>query len=70
MKRVSLTKKRKELHLKSKDVAKSVGINPAHYSRIETGKNNPSLDIAIIIAKFYKVEVAEFENLFKKDDNK
>ena len=46
-----LYERRMELRLTQKDVAKKCRITPSYYSMVENGKEKPSLEMAIKIAK-------------------
>ena len=46
-----LRERRLELRLTQKDVAKKCGITDGYYSMVENGKEKPSLEMAIKIAK-------------------
>jgi transcriptional regulator with XRE-family HTH domain len=59
-KREWLRKARKETGLSTQGIAEIFGISPTHYNDIENGKRNPSIDLSIIIAEFFKIPVLEF----------
>lgn len=50
---------RKKNDLKQETIARVLKISPAQYSRIESGKNELSLDKAIILADYYKISLDE-----------
>jgi len=50
MKRERLFQKRKEMSLTQAEVAKKAGIDRTAYTRIEGGKRNPSVEVALKIA--------------------
>ena len=52
---------RKELRLSQSDLAKSVGVRTETIGRLENGKYNPSLRLAMDIANVFGVSV---ENVF------
>lgn len=49
--RQKLFEARKSANLTHEDMAEKLGISRAHYTHIELGTRNPSLEIAIEIAK-------------------
>jgi len=46
------------------EVAVDVNCDAGNLSRIETGKQNPSLDLAAALSKFFKNEISEMEILY------
>lgn len=50
---------RKELGLKQSDLAKYVGVRTETIGRLENGKYNPSLKLAMDIAKIFNVSVED-----------
>lgn len=59
-KREWLLKARKEKGFSTQGIAEIFGISPTHYNDIENGKRNPSIDLSIVIAEFFKIPVLEF----------
>lgn len=45
--------------LTHEDVAKAIGISRSHYGLIENGNRNPSFEVALRLAKFFKVSIKE-----------
>lgn len=41
-------------------LAEQVSVTPSHLSEIETGKNTPSLDLAIKLSRITSIEVERF----------
>jgi putative transcriptional regulator len=56
-KRNYLLKKRKEMMLTQSQVAEKLGISQVYYSELERGVKNPSLEVAIIVADFFEINV-------------
>lgn len=54
--RIHMKKRRLELGLTQKEVAKMAGLTRANYSHIETGKRDLNLDQMIAIAKALKID--------------
>ena len=52
-------KLRKELGLNQEEFAKAIRVSRQTISSIETGKYNPSLDLAFTIADFFGVTIEE-----------
>ncbi len=50
---------RKELGLNQEDFARAIRVSRQTVSSIETGKYNPSLDLAFIIADFFGKTIEE-----------
>ena len=50
---------RKQASLSQSKVAKIVGINETHYQKIEYGLLNPSVEVALLIAKTLHTPVEE-----------
>lgn len=65
MKRTFLTKIRQVNQLESKEVARAMGITCSHYSRIESGVNNPSWEIGCKLGEFFGINACK---LLKRDD--
>lgn len=65
MVRAKLRKARKSMGLSQYDIAKEVGIDRASYANIELGKRNPSLDVAMKIAKIVNKRI---EDIFLPSD--
>lgn len=53
--RKDLKKARKEARLTQKELASKIGITANHYSRIERGKANPSLETLKVLSKILKL---------------
>lgn len=66
MKRYKLLNFRKGKHLTQEELAKLAGIKRNYYGLIENGKRNPSLEIAMKIAKALNEKV---EDVFEKNIN-
>ena len=56
-----LRERRIELGLKTREIAEKLGISYQHYNDIETGRRNPSEELAYTMA--YQLEI-EIENFF------
>lgn len=50
---------RKKAHLSQAKVAEIVGINETHYQKIEYGLLNPSVEVALLLAKALHTTVEE-----------
>ncbi len=50
---------RKKAHLSQVKVAEIVGINETHYQKIEYGLLNPSVEVALLLAKALHTTVEE-----------
>ena len=57
---------RKEMHLQQSELADMVGVRRETIGKLENGKYNPSLKLAIDIARVFKKPV---EEVFIFDDN-
>jgi putative transcriptional regulator len=55
-----LKEKRKQKKYTVREVAKVLGCSWTHYSDIENGRRNPSLELAIKISKTYGFKVEKF----------
>lgn len=64
MQRSYLRKARTDRGLTAKQVAKAIGIEEEHMTRIERGVRNPSLDVALRLEEFYGIPISK---LFKRD---
>ncbi len=64
MQRSYLRKIRLERGLSATQVAKAIGIEEEHITRIERGVRNPSLDVALKLEEFYGIPIS---TLLKKD---
>ncbi|MCI8984314.1 MAG: helix-turn-helix transcriptional regulator [Hungatella sp.] len=60
-------KLRKALGLNQEDFAKSIRVSRQTVSAIETGKYNPSLELAFIIADFFGKTIEEIFIYERKD---
>jgi len=56
---------RKQMGLRQEDVAKSLGVTRQTINAIENDKYNPTLELAMKIAKFFNTSV---EEIFQLDD--
>ena len=52
-------KMRKDLGLRQKDLADAVGVSRQTINAVENGKDNPTLALALRLAKFLKTPVEE-----------
>ena len=52
-----LKKKRKELNIRQRDMAETLGIAPTYLSELENGKGNPGPDIFVKLASIYKIDL-------------
>lgn len=59
-KRVWLKELRKEKGLTVREIAPLLETSFSHYSDIENGRRNPSVDLCLKMAKFYDVSVLLF----------
>lgn len=59
MKREWLVKMRQEKKMSMREIAPLLGISFSHYSDIENGRRNPSLDLSLRMAAFFQIDVAE-----------
>lgn len=59
-KRDWLLQARKELGLTTKGIAEIFSISPTHYNDIENGKRNPSIDLSVDMAHYFKVPLTNF----------
>ena len=50
---------RKEMGLNQEDFAKAIRVSRQTVSSIETGKYNPSLELAFVIAEFFQKKIEE-----------
>lgn len=60
---------RKELGLNQEDFAKAIRVSRQTVSSIETGKYNPSLELAFIISDFFKKPIEEIFIYERKMEN-
>lgn len=51
---------RKQKGITVRDIAKQLDVSFSHYSGIENGKKNPSLQLALRISQYFKFKVEEF----------
>lgn len=56
---------RKQMDLRQEDVAKSLGVTRQTINAIENDKYNPTLELAMKLAKFFNTPV---EGIFQLDD--
>ena len=61
----NLKKIRQEKHIYQKDIAAATGICPRSISNIERGEYNPSLETALLLARYLNVAV---EDLFMLEE--
>jgi transcriptional regulator with XRE-family HTH domain len=59
-KREWLKKLRKEKGLSVREIAPLIGTSFSHYSDIENGRRNPSIDLSMKMAEFFSIEVSIF----------
>jgi DNA-binding XRE family transcriptional regulator len=57
IKRDWMKKFRSEKKMSIREMAESLGISHQHYNDIENGNRNPSIELAITMAEFFKVPV-------------
>lgn len=65
MQRSFMRQVRKSFGLTQQDVANIIGISRNHLGNIETGKHDPSWEIAVKLATLYKMSA---EKILKRDD--
>ncbi|WP_079708580.1 helix-turn-helix domain-containing protein [Paraliobacillus ryukyuensis] len=58
--------------LKSKFVAKKIGVSPGTYSEFETGKRNPRIEHLIVLRDLYNISLDDlfFNDMIAKRDLK
>ena len=61
---------RKKANIKQSELAEKIGISEKHLSKIETGKNFPSLDNFFKMAEILKFSLEDFGINTKKCENK
>lgn len=61
---------RKKANIKQSELAEKIGISEKHLSKIETGKNFPSLDNFLKMAEVLKFNLEDFGIQTKSDTNK
>ena len=61
----NLKKIRQEKHIYQKDISAATGICPKSISNIERGEYNPSLETALLLARYLNVAV---EDLFMLEE--
>lgn len=66
--RIALLKARKAKGLQQKDMARMLRISRSHYTKIESDKRNPSLDLARRIAGIVEKDVNELFFASEGDD--
>ncbi|RII32822.1 XRE family transcriptional regulator [Clostridium chromiireducens] len=54
-------------NLSQKEVAKAIKKTTSYYGMLETGKRKPSIEVAYLLAKFYKTTIEEI--FFVKSNN-
>lgn len=60
IKRYWLVALRSKKGLKTREIAKILGISFQHYNDIENGRRNPSVALSLEIAKFFDTPVEQF----------
>jgi putative transcriptional regulator len=60
IKREWLKQLRNERKLTIRGIAPLIGMSWQHYSDIESGRRNPSVDLSLKMAKFFNVDVNQF----------
>ena len=55
--------KRLKLNLTQVQVSLALGLNPNYYQQIELGRNLPSFDTLIKMAKILDINIGDLENL-------
>jgi putative transcriptional regulator len=63
---------RKEKDLTVREIAEVFGISYQHYSDIETGRRNPSIELSLKMAEFFGEPIESFledRTKFKKGEN-
>jgi transcriptional regulator with XRE-family HTH domain len=70
----SLRRKRKAADITQEELARRVGLRQSNLSRIEHGKQQPTLRVALAIAEHLGVDVSPLRELFavdatRSDDN-
>lgn len=69
MKRINLKLFRMKMGLMSKEMAQLLGINPTYYSNIESGRVDPSYEVAEKFGNIFRGKYDDFWELFKKEEN-
>ena len=64
--RFNLIKFRKSLKLSQEEMAEKLGISRPHFSDIENGKTNPSIELAFKMQEIFEVD--DVLELFKKEE--
>lgn len=59
---------RKKMNLKQSDLAELVGVRRETIGKLENGKYNPSLKLAMDIAKVFQVPVEEVFQFVEEED--
>lgn len=57
---MNIRERREQLGMSQKELAERAGITQSHLCDIEQGRNKPSIDVAIRIAKVLDVESIKF----------
>jgi len=60
IKREWLKELRDEKELKTREIAEILGISFQHYNDVETGRRNPSIELSMKLAEFFKVPLEKF----------
>jgi DNA-binding XRE family transcriptional regulator len=63
---------RNDLDLTVRDMAEILGISFQHYSDIENGRRNPSIELSLVLAEHFGVSVEKFlkdRTKFTRDSN-
>jgi putative transcriptional regulator len=63
---------RKEKDLTVREIAEILGISYQHYSDVESGRRNPSIELSLKMAEFFNEPIESFledRTKFKKGEN-
>jgi putative transcriptional regulator len=61
-KRSLLVKRRKQLGMSQRQVAKELGISQGYYALLEKGKRDPGFDLAINISDLFNLDVRSLKS--------
>lgn len=71
VKRTWMKEARKKLGLNCREIAEIFGISYQHYNDVENGRRNPSIELSMEMAKFFKLPIELFlkeRTKFKQGD--
>ncbi|MGY3778126.1 helix-turn-helix transcriptional regulator [Isobaculum melis] len=58
---------RKQLHISQQKLGEELGVSRQTINAIETGKYNPSLELALLMIEYFNVEMKELFYLVKEE---